>query len=93
VIFGPRSCARLPLLIIPSAVDPPVRGAGQAAVVKVERPAGRTTLTTAAWSARLAPGRRQAGDQAPHLGHLPARGARAAFADHPGAGAPPPEAL
>jgi hypothetical protein len=42
------------LLIIPSAVDPPARGAGQATRVKVERPTGRTTLTRVAWSARLA---------------------------------------
>jgi hypothetical protein len=42
------------LLIIPSVVDPPVRGAGLAPWVKVERPTGRTTLTRGAWSARLA---------------------------------------
>ena len=42
------------LLIIPSAVDPPVRGAGLAPRVKVERPTGRTTLTRGAGSARLA---------------------------------------
>ena len=56
-----RSRALPSPLIIPSAVDPPARGAGQAPVVKMERPAGRTILTTGAWSARLAPGRWQAG--------------------------------
>lgn len=45
------SCAlaQVSFLIIPSAIDPPVRGASQARVVKVERPAGRMTLTTRAW--------------------------------------------
>ena len=61
-----RSCVQ-DSLIIPSAVDPPVRGAGQAPMVKVERPTGRMTLTIGAWSARLArvDGRRddQAGPQ------------------------------
>ena len=32
---------------------PTQRGAGQAAGVKMERPTGRTTLTPAAWPARL----------------------------------------
>jgi hypothetical protein len=35
-----RSRALPSLLIIPSAVDPPARGAGQEPVVKMERPAG-----------------------------------------------------
>jgi hypothetical protein len=48
-------------LIFPSAVDPPVRGAGQAVGVQVERPAGRMTWTPTAWSAGLVPGRRRAG--------------------------------
>jgi hypothetical protein len=37
----------------PVTVDPPVRGAGQALGVNVERPTGRTTLTPRAWPARL----------------------------------------
>jgi hypothetical protein len=47
----PRSCC---LPDHPVTVDPPVRGAGQALGVNVERPTGRTTLTSRAWSARLA---------------------------------------
>ena len=67
--------------VIPSAVDPPngeravARGAtfvlGQSVTAQTWRPGRR--------SARLVPGRRQTGWQAPLL-------------DHPGAGAPPPEA-
>ena len=47
--------ARTPAcLIIPSAVDPPVRGAVQARGVNVSAPHGRTTLTPGVWSAWLA---------------------------------------
>jgi hypothetical protein len=46
---------------IPSAADPPARGAGQAKPVKMQRPAGRTILTGLAWFAGLVPGRRQTG--------------------------------
>jgi hypothetical protein len=42
------------LLIIPSAVDPPAREAGQAARVQMKRPTGRTIWTRVAWSAGLA---------------------------------------
>jgi len=37
---SPRANARPRELIIPSAVDPPARGAGQTAGVNVERPTG-----------------------------------------------------
>lgn len=43
---------------------PTHRGAGQAPRVKVERPAGRTTLARGAWSARLVLGRRRRDGQA-----------------------------
>jgi hypothetical protein len=80
--------ARMPApLIIPSAVDPPVRGAGQAPAVQVERPTGRTTWTAGVWSAGLA--RVDGGrDDQPTQPLTDAQ----AMADHPGAGAPPPEA-
>jgi hypothetical protein len=54
------------LLIIPSAVDPPVRGeVGHVPVVKVERPAGRPTLTTGTWPTRLAQADGRRDDQLP----------------------------
>ena len=58
---GNRAClARMALLrtptllIIPSAIDPPARGADRAARVQMQRPTGRTIWTWAAWSAGLA---------------------------------------
>ena len=48
------------------AVVPPVRGAGRAGPVQVERPTGRTTWTGPAWSARLVPGGRRGDRQAFH---------------------------
>lgn len=42
------------LLIIPSAIDPPAREAGQAARVQMEGPYWTNDLDVAAWSAGLA---------------------------------------
>ncbi|GAA3702640.1 hypothetical protein GCM10022224_080540 [Nonomuraea antimicrobica] len=57
----PRADARASHLIIPSAVVPPEGEADMGHGVKVEHPAGRTTLTPWFMSARLVPGRRRAG--------------------------------
>jgi hypothetical protein len=62
------------LLPIPCAVDLPTWGAGFWPPVKVERPAGRTTLTGGQVPARLAPGRRRAGWHPAATTHPAARG-------------------
>jgi hypothetical protein len=76
-------------LIFPSAVDPPVRGAGQAVGVQVERPRWTNDLDCHGLVCSARP-RSSAGGM---IGHHPScqlpRGLSAA---RPGAGAPPPEA-
>jgi hypothetical protein len=81
-------------LIIPSAVDPPVRGAGQARVVKVEHPTVWTTLTTRAWPAWLArvDGARVDGGRDDQLPTSPNHCHLCGSGDHLGARAPLPEA-
>jgi hypothetical protein len=64
---------------IPSAVGPHSRGAGVVPGVQVERATVRTTWTPGAASARLVPGRWQAGWELPHHSHDEPEGAGRAW--------------
>jgi hypothetical protein len=63
VIFAcsPRAFSRFPPADHPVCRRPARQGAGQAMLVKMQRPAGRTILTSLAWSAGLSPGRWRTG--------------------------------
>jgi len=76
--------------IIPSAVDPPARGAGLGLRVKMERPTGRTILTRPPGLLGL-PASMAGGIISANPSHPLGASHRGSPHHHPGAGAPPPE--